>query len=178
MQQFYSTVGAFVAFSLLLVVGLEHARHPRQTREVIAAQRLWPTWAAHLVQTGLTASELLVGGIGVLSVAVTVPEALKRLLLLAAAALYAAFAGYGALLLRWRPTAPCGCGTQGQPVSAWTIGRAAALAAVCGVLAVATPSLIAVPTENLARLSIVLLAGAALTVLLLRLPYTMVQPEG
>jgi methylamine utilization protein MauE len=178
MQQLYSTVGAFVAFSLLLVVGLEHARHPKQTRDVIAAQRLWPTWATPLVHTGLTSSEVLVGGIGVVSIAVTVPVAVQRLLLLAAAILYASFALYGVLLLRWRPTAPCGCGIRAQPVSAWTIGRAATLTAVCGVLVVATPSLTAVSTGDLAHLSIVLLAGAALTVLLLRLPDTMIQPEG
>jgi hypothetical protein len=36
---------------------------------------------------------------------------------------------------------------------------------------------VVVSTTDLARLSILLLAGAALTVLLLRLPDTMVQPE-
>jgi hypothetical protein len=87
MQQLYSTVGALVAFSLLLMVGLEHARRPEQTRDVIATQRLWPTWAIPLIQTGLTATELLVGGMGVASIFVTVPRALERVLLLAAAVL-------------------------------------------------------------------------------------------
>ena len=177
MQQLYSTVGALVVFSLLLVVGLEHARHPEQTRDVIAAQQLWPTWATPLIQTGLTATELVVGGMGVASIVFTVPTALERVLLLAAAALYVSFAIYGVLLLQWRPQAPCGCGTQGQPVSAWTIGRAATLATVSSVLLLVDMPFV-VSTEDLARLSIILLSGAALTVLFLRLPDTMAQPEG
>ena len=177
MQQLYSAVGGLVVFSLLLVVGLDHARHPEQTRDVIAAQRVWPRWAAPLVQTGLTSMELLVGGLGVASLAVRVPAALERALLLAAAILYLSFATYGGLLLRWRPQAPCGCGTQGQVVSGWTIGRAAMLAAVSGVLLLVESPLV-VSTADLACLSIILLAGAALTVLLLRLPDIMVQPEG
>lgn len=176
MQQLYSTVGGLVVFSLLLVVGLDHARHPEQTRDVIAAQRVWPRWAIPLVQTGLTSIELLVGGLGIASIAVRVPATLERALLLAAAILYVSFATYGVLLLRWRPQAPCGCGTQGQAMSVWTIGRAAMLAAVSGVLLLVDSPLV-VSTTDLARLSIILLAGAALTVLLLRLPDTMVQPE-
>jgi hypothetical protein len=177
MQQLYSTVGALVAFSLLLMVGLEHARRPEQTRDVIATQRLWPTWAIPLIQTGLTATELLVGGMGVASIFVTVPRALERVLLLAAAVLYVSFAIYSVLLLQWRPQAPCGCGTQGQPVSSWTIGRAATLAAVASVLLLVDLPLV-VSTEDLARLSIILLSSAALTVLFLRLPDAMGQPEG
>jgi cytochrome b subunit of formate dehydrogenase len=61
-------------------------------------------------------------------------------------------------------------------MSAWTIGRAAMLAAVSGVLLLVDSPLV-VSTADLARLSIILLAGAALTVLLLRLPDTMTQPE-
>jgi Methylamine utilisation protein MauE len=177
MQQLYSTVGGLVVFSLLLIVGLDHARHPEQTRDEIAAQRLWPRWAIPIVQTGLTFIELLVGGLGIASIAVRVPAALERALLLAAAILYLSFATYGGLLLRWRPQAPCGCGTQGQAVSGWTIGRAAVLAAVSGVLLLVDSPLV-VSTADLARLSIILLAAAALTVLLLRLPDTMVQAEG
>jgi hypothetical protein len=177
MQQFYGTVGALVVFSVLLVVGLEHARHPRQTRDEIAAQRLWPRWATPLVQTWLTGSELLVGGMGIIAIAVRVPATLEGAVLSAAAVLYVFFGIYGVLLLRWRPRVPCGCGTQGQSVSAWTIGRAGTLATVSGVLLLVDPPLV-VSTADLARLSISLLSGAALTVLLLRLPDAMIQPEG
>jgi hypothetical protein len=126
-------VSLLVVAMTIVSSALHHLAKWRDFRADIAAQRLLPPSA---VAAAVTLVELVLGGgLCLIAVGVVDGDALRRTGPLLAAATFTGYAVYAAVLVRFRPGAPCGCGTAQRPVSVWAVARAAMLA---GVAAIAT----------------------------------------
>ena len=89
-----------------------------------------------------------------------------------ATTLFLSFGLFGYVLLRRRPGVPCGCGYSNGVVSAWTVGRAVALAAMCGIAAALSTS--ALPEPD--RVAVSTVVGLAIAILTWMLPPAMARP--
>ncbi|HSK98515.1 MAG TPA: MauE/DoxX family redox-associated membrane protein, partial [Euzebyales bacterium] len=81
--------------------------------------------------------------------------------------LYAAFAGYALVLVRWRPQAPCGCSVEHRPASSWTVLRSVALSGLAfAALRLDQP----IALEGAWHATITLMVGVGFALLLWHLP--------
>ena len=136
---------------------LHHVVTWRRFHADIAAQRVLPPVSVWPVAAGATLIELGLGAVLVsLAIGAVDGGALRRTAPLLSAALFAVYAAYSTVLVRFRPGVPCGCGSSARPVSLWTALRAAVL---CGV------SLAAVGASGLAEMTVA--ESAAVTALAL-----------
>lgn len=124
-----ATVVAGTALGVLGVSGLAHLRRLDHLGRSLRRQAL-PRALRRVVTPGLVAAEVGVGLVGLTALVTGFGGAqLLRWALGASAALYLAFAVYAAVLVRRRQEVPCGCGSEHEVVSGWTVARAAVLAA-------------------------------------------------
>lgn len=177
MMEFSAQVAALVAYGLLLLAGAAHLSRPRKTAAELAGQRVWPRPAVPAVVIMLITTELVVGGTGLAAVLAERPAWPLAAARAAAAALYLAFTGYGAVLLRWRPQAPCGCSGRPQPVSGWTVVRSAVLLG-CAAAAYIPADALSAYADAPVHLLLAVLASLAFGVLVWELPAAMDQPAG
>lgn len=159
---------------VLLVAFAGHLRDRRALRDALAAHRILPPSLRAPVAVAVTALE---GLLGALTGAALVDGRASPVLLggTGAAALFAGYAVYGWYVLRTRPRVPCGCASDGTPMSGWVVGRAGALA-VLSVTAAAGS--VPATSSNGAHAAIVSLVSMVFAVLLWLLPTAMFDPEG
>ncbi len=163
-----------IAFATLVGAAVGHAVDPRALRRVLDVQLGRVTAASWLLVGLVIASEGVIGLVGVVATA-RADEDLAMTLLASAAVLYTVYAVYSMILLKFRPSAPCGCSRSDHPVSAWVVLRAAALAAAAIVGVATTPVTFDVwpPSVDTA---ISMLAGCGLTLLLWSIPEALHDP--
>ena len=129
--------------ALLLGAGLGHARSAAQVRALLRAHGLVRPVIVPLVARLLGPIEIALGALvllgGSVGVAVDRPPGTPfgvavGVAAMASAVLYVLFAAYLLRLLRIRPGSPRGCLGGDEPVSAFSVARAALLAAGCAAL--------------------------------------------
>jgi hypothetical protein len=132
--------GSFIPSVLALTVSWSlissassHARGIPRFRESLARQDVWPRSFLGPLPYLIAAVELALGGASL--VAVIVEAQLTGLLLIGCAILLASYGAFSWRLLRRRPSAPCGCSQQDQPVTAWVSARAWTLSVMALVAA-------------------------------------------
>ena len=163
---FVAVVAGMVAHGTLLASGTGHLARPRRFAAALAAHGVRAT-ARRLLSVAVPVAELLVGGAGLMLIG-TGSVSGGRAAALGAVVLYSAFAGYGWRLTRRRPGVPCGCGASLEPVSGWTVARAAALSATAAVAA--TGVALAGPAAPPAERVLAVLSAAGLGLALWQLP--------
>lgn len=123
-------VALSVAFSMLLIAGIEHARHSRVLVRVLETHAVWPSWGSRLIGTGLPIVECGLGGFGLILTLSTSGELLTAVVI-AAGAVYGAFATYSIFLLARRASVPCGCDGRGGLMTRAVALRAMGLSVAC-----------------------------------------------
>lgn len=125
-----ATIAGLVAAATLIVAATGHLVRPGVLAADLRRQRLLPGAVAHVVALALPVTELVLGVAAAAEVLGRATGVGPVTPLLAAAALYTAFAVYATVLLR-RPggrRAPCGCAATSTAVTPLVPARAAALA--------------------------------------------------
>jgi hypothetical protein len=160
-------VAALTMSLLLLASAVGHLRRP--VLPDLVAHGVLGRRTRHVVAAVLPAAELVLGLVGLTA---------RAPALVAQAVLFAAFAGYLALVVRavrsaGRTGVPCGCGLPEVPVGPAAVGRAAALATVALLAAAfaaglpsdaASVALAAVAAPTLALLAAVVPAARRLPI--------------
>lgn len=128
MTQLFGGVFSYVSFLILFWAGTVHLVNIRHLVGALKEQGLWPTLLVPFVAISLTAAEVGIGGVGVVSILYEYEES-RSVALTAAAGLYVCFLVYAAVLWLWRPSAPCGCSATSSETSAtgWIVARAGLL---------------------------------------------------
>lgn len=172
-MQVLGPVAALASFGALLAAGIFHLKSPGRMRKELAQQALWPRPVVPVVLFAVVAAEIVIGAGGLVALFGETRSLTAAIAQFSAVIAYLSLTAYGLALLRWRPGAPCGCGSASQPVSGWTVARSATL----GVLALVAlrAGSITVPSESPYRLSVLLLAATTFTILIWQLPRAMGQ---
>lgn len=134
-----ATVAAFVCFAILTAAGVGHLLHLRDFHGAIDAHHVWPARLTMPLASLVAALELGLGTAGIASTSLSDGVALHRLLLAAVAGIYACYAVYGLVLMRWRPGVPCACSHDADPIDAAVVVRAVVLAGLAGVALIQAP---------------------------------------
>ncbi len=135
---------------VLLASGLGHLARTAETAHETAAHGVLPARWTRGLAVLLPVLELALGGLLLVGLlAPTTP--LARGASLAAAALFAGFAGYLLLVLRRGAGGlPCACGVGGAPLGGWSVVRAGGLAVLALVGVAATTPVTDRPWEQVA----------------------------
>ncbi|MGB3438883.1 MAG: MauE/DoxX family redox-associated membrane protein [Actinophytocola sp.] len=165
---FPASVAAYVVLFVLVIAVAERVRAPGALPAALVAHRVVPSRAVRPVAVAVTAAEALL--------AVLLFLGPSPVVLGGAAVLFASYGGYAWYVTESGRGGPCGCGGGEVPMDHWVTGRAAALAALAVVAAVAHD---VVPPLALfdVRLLLVLLAAATIGTLLWLLPAATRHPE-
>lgn len=170
MSDLFTVTGLELAVGPLLAAGAGHLRHPGTLRAQLDRQQLIARRLRGPVARLVPAAELLVGATGVVAVARASTLDLAAGLALV---LYGGYTAFALVLWRRRPGAPCGCTVRDEPVSGWTVVRAAVLASVAGAL-LATG--VASPERTWSTGGAAVVVGPVLGLLLWQLPAAMRSP--
>lgn len=129
-----AVVLATVAFLLLIVAGIAHARSLLNAegranfRRLLVAHAVVPNSFHRLVTWALPAVELLLGTCGLATLWLSANGSAVRIFGVAVVAMYTAFAVYGLLVLGVGGSQlECGCGASESPMGAAVISRAVLL---------------------------------------------------
>lgn len=149
-----------------------HVRRPGVLVAAVRAHGVVPAPLVRPVAALAVAAEAVAGG-GAAAGLLTGRDDSLRMCLALAAVLLAAYALYGAHVVRTRPRAvPCGCGGDAAtPMTGWVAARAGALAGLALAGAAWGPPAARSPAESL----IVIAMGVVVAVLLWCLPLAMAQ---
>lgn len=160
--------------ALVLLAGFAgHLRSPRTLPAALTAHRTVPRPLIRPVAVASTALEGLLGA----AIGYALLGGRAQLLTVVAGAgavLLGAYALYGLYVLRARPGVPCGCASDGTPMSVWVAARAAALALASLVAAAGAGRAVAAHGPDAAILA---LASVVFAATLWSLPLAMADPE-
>ncbi|HEX2295837.1 MAG TPA: MauE/DoxX family redox-associated membrane protein [Actinomycetota bacterium] len=161
---FVAQVGGAIAGTTLLAAGLTHLTRPRRLMAALSAQRVVPQALVPACAVVLILFELSLGGTVVSVLLTGDTSAAYRLAVGATAGLYGLFAAYSLIVLRFRPGAPCGCGSDLTPITGWVVARAGLYA----VLSLGALRLDGGPLSipNVSEASLLIMASASLAILL------------
>jgi hypothetical protein len=178
MKALLATVGAYTAFGVVLISGVEHARRPGTFRDFVAQQKLWSAGLVVPVVSAVTFLELTISLAGITSIVVPgwneQGPPLRRPALLAACFLYLAFGLYGVVLFKRRPGVPCACSPADHPANLWVPVRAFALMGGCLYAAVNTAHIM--PWSPTVAFLLSMLASACFVVLAWNIPAALHSP--
>lgn len=125
------SVCLLVAAMTLVASAVHHLSALDGFRADIASQRVVPAGITLALAVMTTVAELLLASLLVsLAIGVVEDNALRLAGPSLAALLFLSYALYASALVRFRPGAPCGCGTTARPASAWTVVRAVSLSVI------------------------------------------------
>jgi methylamine utilization protein MauE len=170
------TVAAFTALGVLAFSGISHARHHVTFGQLLEQQRVWPSRARSVVLVGTISLELLLGlgGLFILVNGFGTPR-LAQTIFAASTVLFLAYLAFAAYLVRWRPGAPCACGSTHEVVNSWTVARAGILAAAA-LAATITPAAAYRPPRPGMYGFVTVVGSLSLAVILWALPGALEDP--
>jgi hypothetical protein len=168
-----ASVAAYTVLLTLLVAGGEHLSKPAALSTALAAHRVVP--APSTVAALVIATEGLLGAAGVGALLRDDGGRLLGVVLAGSTGLFATYAGYGRYVMSTGRAVPCGCSRVELPMTGWVVVRAATLAGMALVGSLLSGAVVPVGQAG-AALTIVLLAAATFTVLLMHLPAAMHDP--
>ena len=173
MSALVAGVAAYTVLLTLLLACAEHLSKPAALTTALAAHRVVAKPSA--VAAVIIAAEGLLGAAGIVALFRDDGGRLLGMVLAGSAALLITYAAYGRYVRSTGRSVPCGCFRVEMPMTGWVVARAATL----GALAV-TGSLLSGAVGVVGRsgtaLTIVLLAAATFTTLLMHLPAAMHDP--
>jgi hypothetical protein len=169
-------VAAFTALGVLAFSGISHARHHVTFGQLLEQQRVWPSRARSVVLVGTISLELLLGlgGLFILVNGFGTPR-LAQTIFAASTVLFLAYLAFAAYLVRWRPGAPCACGSTHEVVNSWTVARAGILAAAA-LAATITPAAAYRPPRPGMYGFVTVVGSLSLAVILWALPGALEDP--
>lgn len=168
-------MSSWVALGVLAASAFDHARSPRRLFLAISQQNLAPARFHAPLAAATIVAEFAISAAGLLSLVLDSHRGLM-LSLFAAAALYASYAIYTAVLVRGESSAPCGCGGEGYGITLWVPFRALILALAAGGAASFTDEIIQLSSTDIAEAVIAALAAISFGVVLWGLPRAMDEP--
>ncbi len=173
MSALLASVAAYTVLLTLLTACGEHLSKPATLSAALAAHRVVP--APSTVAAVVIATEGLLGAAGVVALLRADGGRLLGVVLAGAAALFAAYAGYGRYVRSTGRAVPCGCSRVELPMSGWVVARAGTLAGMALVGSLLSGAVVPVGRFG-TTLTIVLLAAATFAALLAHLPAAMHDP--
>ncbi|MFD0560067.1 methylamine utilization protein MauE [Stackebrandtia endophytica] len=177
MADFLGMWATIIAVGAAAIGVIVHVRSPRELPDALAAHAVLPTALVRPVATMVAIAEV---GLAVTVVMASIlgSNPVAVVALVALAVLFAGYAGYLHRVASTGRSVPCGCSLSREPVTGWTVVRAASFALAAAIGAAATP--IATLPGDPASWTIVVPAAAATLILLWTLPAAMRQfdPRG
>jgi hypothetical protein len=168
-----ASVAAYTVLLTLLIACGEHLSKPATLSTALAAHRVVP--APSTVAALVIAAEGLLGAAGIVALLRDDGGRLLGVVLAVSVALFATYAGYGRYVRSTGRTVPCGCSRVELPMTGWVVARAAALGGMALVGSLLSGAVVPVGRPG-SSLTIVLLAAATFTTLLMHLPAAMHDP--
>jgi hypothetical protein len=167
-----ASVAAYTVLLTLLVACGEHLSKPAALSTALAAHRVVP--APSMIAALVIATEGLLGAAGVGALLGDGGRLLSAVLA-GSAGLLAAYGSYGLYVRSTGRAVPCGCSRVELPMTGWVVARAFTLAGFALVGSLLSGSVVPVGRTG-TQLTIVLLAAATFTALLMHLPAAMHDP--
>ncbi|GAA4919616.1 methylamine utilization protein MauE [Stackebrandtia albiflava] len=174
MAAFVIVTGGLITACGLLTGGLHHLFRPRPLADALREQGVLPARLVLTVAIVVSVVETVLGLAILESLAGGRPLA-ATVSLAAAAALLTGYAGYTWYVARTGRSVPCGCSRDRLPMTDWVWIRALGFAAAGLAAAVAAPTALPVSLGP-AELALAVIAAAAVSLLLWRLPAAMWDP--
>lgn len=168
-------MSSWAALGVLAASAVGHLRSPSQLLRALSEQKLIPSEFRRPVAVSTIGVELAIGA-GGLALLVAEKRSAVAFSMAAAAALYAIYAMYTAVLVANGSSAPCGCAAEDYPITVWVPLRAFALAAAAALAALLAEQRMALLSAEPDEAVVAALASTTFAVVLWNLPRAMDQP--
>ena len=173
MAEMLAGVSAGTVTLVLLMASAGHLIEPGGLPAALAAHRTVPGVLVWPLAISVGALEGALGAVTGYALLTGRAHALM-LAAIGCALLFAGYAVYGLYVLRTRPGVPCGCASDGTPMSGWVTGRAAALALASAAAAAGAGPATSSRGEHVA---VIALSSAVFAIAAWLLPVAMADPE-